>query len=246
MKDWDARLYRQNTGYISDLGMPVLELLSPRSGERILDIGCGDGVLTEKIASLGCDVVGIDASPDMVEAARARGIDARTVNAADLTFEEEFDAVFSNAALHWMRPPQAVVQGVYKALKPGGRFVAELGGAGNVAHIRNALHACLAKHGLPVEDIDPWYFPTPEEYAELLASHGFRVESMEHFERPTVLPTGIVDWVESVARPVLAAVPSDLRAEFVAEVESALRPALCDDEGVWRADYVRLRVAALK
>ena len=246
MKHWDATLYRRNTGYISDLGMPVVELLRPRPGERILDVGCGDGVLTEKIAACGCEVVGVDASPDMTAAARARGLDARSMNAASLEFESEFDAVFSNAALHWMHPPEAVVEGMYRALKPGGRFVAEFGGAGNVAHIRRVLHASLERHGLPPEDVDPWYFPTPEEYAALLGDAGFRVRSMEHFERPTVLPTGVADWLESVARPVLAAVPDDDRVEFVKEVEAGLRPLLLGQDGVWRADYVRLRVLALK
>ncbi|MGA8262442.1 MAG: methyltransferase domain-containing protein [Arenicellales bacterium] len=246
MKHWDAAVYRRNTGYISDLGMPVVELLQPRPGERILDIGCGDGVLTEKIAAVGCEVVGIDASPDMTAAARARGLDARTMNAASLAFDGEFDAVFSNAALHWMHPPRAVVEGAYRALKPGGRFVAEFGGAGNVANIRRVLHASLDKHGLRPEEVDPWYFPTPEEYGAMLNGVGFQVRSMEHFKRPTVLPTGIVDWLESVARPVLAAVPEDTRPAFVMEVEAALRPLLRGEDGVWRADYVRLRVLAVK
>lgn len=246
MKDWDAHLYRENTGYISDLGLPVVELLNPVEGERILDVGCGDGVLTEKIISSGCQVVGIDASPDMVEAARARGIDARIMNASALRFDAEFDAVFSNAALHWMHPPEAVAEGVYRALKPGGRFVAEFGGSGNVAHIRSALRASLDKRGLRSQDVDPWYFPTPREYSALLHGCGFRVESIEHFDRPTVLPTGIADWLESVARPFLGALPPSARQEVAAEVEAALVPLIRDEAGVWRADYVRLRVRATK
>lgn len=246
MKDWNARLYRENTGYISDFGMPVIELLRPRSGERILDIGCGDGILTEKIAGLGCEVVGIDASPDMVKAATARGLDARVMNAAELSFDAGFDAVFSNAVLHWVRPPEAVVEGVYRALRPGGRFAAEFGGHGNIVHIRGALHASLEKRGLIPADVDPWYFPSPAEYGSLLRSCGFEVESLEHFDRPTELTSGMVNWLESVARPVLQAVPAGERREFVAEVEAALAPILRDKDGTWRGDYVRLRVLAVK
>lgn len=246
MKDWNARLYRENTGYISDMGMPVIDLLHPCPGERILDIGCGDGILTEKIAALGCEVVGIDASPDMVQAARARGLDARVMNATGMSFDAEFDGAFSNAALHWVRPPEAVARGVYRALKAGGRFAAEFGGRGNIAHIRRALHEALKKHGLSAEEVDPWYFPSPEEYTGLLRDAGFEVTSVEHFDRSTELTTGMASWLESVARPVLEAVPADERHEFVAEVETSLAPILRDKHGVWHGDYVRLRVLAVK
>lgn len=246
MKDWDARLYRERTGFVSDLGAPVVELLRPRPGERILDIGCGDGVLTEKLVDTGCRVTAIDASEDMVRAAGARGIDARLMDATGLQFESEFDAVFSNAALHWIRPMEKVVAGVYRALKPGGRFVAEFGGHGNVRAIRSALHAALAKRGVAPDDVDPWKFPSPGEYERMLRDHGFEVESIEHFDRLTELPGGIADWIESVGRPFLRALPAGDRTSFLEEVETALAPVLRGDDGIWRADYVRLRVFAVK
>ena len=135
--------------------MPVVDLLAPRPGERILDLGCGDGALTEKLAAAGCDVVGADASAELVKAARARGLDARLMNGEALDFDGEFDAVFSNAALHWMLRPDAVIDGVYRALKPGGRFVGEFGGAGNVATIASALEAALDRRGLRRQGREP-------------------------------------------------------------------------------------------
>jgi len=246
MKDWDAQKYREHTGFVSELGLPVVELLGPGRGERILDVGCGDGVLTGKLAARGCEVTGIDASPDMVRAARERGVDARLTDAAVMDFDEEFDAVFSNAALHWMRPAEAVARNIHRALKPNGRFVAEFGGRGNIAHIRNALHESLRSRGIAPDKVDPWYFPSPGEYAELLQANGFELRSATHFERPTELPGGISDWLESVARPFLAAVPGPAQRDFLAEVEVRLAPTLLGEDGVWRADYVRLRIAAGK
>lgn len=246
MKDWDAQVYREQTGFVSELGLPVVELLDPCRGERILDVGCGDGVLTGKLAAQGCEVTGIDASPDMVRAARERGVDARLMDAAVMDFDEEFDAVFSNAALHWMRPPEAVVRNIHRALKPKGRFVAEFGGRGNVAHIRHALHESLRSRGIAPENVDPWYFPSPGEYAELLRDNGFKLRSATHFERPTPLPGGLASWLESVARPFCAAVPAAMRGELLADLEDRLAPVLLGEDGSWRADYVRLRIVAVK
>lgn len=250
MNDWDARIYRQHTGFVSDLGLPVMDLLEPRAGERVLDVGCGDGTLTVKLVELGCDVVGIDASPDMVAAARERGIDARLLDAADLAARGElhrsFDAVFSNAALHWMHPMGLVARGIARVLKPSGRFVAELGGAGNVDRIRKAIYEALERHGVSGPEIDPWRFPSPDDYAGLLNTAGFDVQFMAHFERPTELPTGIANWIESVGRPFLKAVPTRAQREFLADVEDRLAGELRRDDGTWWADYVRLRVRAVR
>jgi SAM-dependent methyltransferase len=161
---WSARRYAETAHFVPALGVPVLELLAPSADEHILDLGCGDGVLTEKIVAAGARVVAVDAAPDMVAAARARGIDARVLPGQNLPFDGEFDAVFSNAALHWMRPPEAVLAGVRRALKPGGRFVAEMGGHNNTAAIIVALSAVLARRGLDAHRLNPWYFPSAEAY----------------------------------------------------------------------------------
>ncbi len=250
MTDWDARFYRQHTGFVSDLGMPVVKLLAPRAGERILDVGCGDGILTARLVDAGCDVVGIDASPDMVAAARQRGVDARLLNAVDLAaradFAGYFDAVFSNAALHWMHPMEAVVQGIARVLKPSGRFVAEFGGRGNIERIRRAIYQALAERGIAGRAVDPWHFPSEEEYSALLAGSGFHVAHIERFERPTDVPSGIANWMESVGRPFLDSVPDHGRREFLAELQNLLAGELRREDGSWWADYVRLRVHAVR
>jgi SAM-dependent methyltransferase len=242
---WDPNRYQQNAGFVAVLGAPLLDLLAPRRGERILDLGCGDGALTEKIAAVA-SVVAVDASADQIEAARARGLDAHVVDGSQLAFEREFDAVFSNAALHWMRDPDAVIAGVWRALRPGGRFVAECGGAGNVHAILEALVAALDRRGLDGRAAVPWYFPAPEDYRARLERRGFAVESIALIPRPTPLPGALGDWLETFAESFLAAVPPAERPALTREVEAELRPRLVDASGTWVADYVRLRFLALK
>lgn len=244
MQDWSAETYTRNARFVAELGMPVVELLAPQAGERILDLGCGDGALTARLAQLGASVLGVDASADMIAAAKAAGLDARVVDGESLAFDGEFDAVFSNAALHWMKAPQRVIAGVWSALKPGGRFVGEMGGRGNVAQIVAALDAALAARGLAFAN--PWYFPSPDEYRALLEAAGFRVSHIELIPRPTLLPGDIGGWLETFARPSLAALANEARADFIADMVERLRGALCDAAGDWRADYVRLRFAAHK
>jgi SAM-dependent methyltransferase len=243
---WDPERYARNARFVADLGMPVVELLAPRAGERILDLGCGDGALTEKLVAMGCAVVGVDGSCEQIAAARARGLDARVADGERLAFEEEFDAVFSNAALHWMRRADDVIAGVWRALVPGGRFVAECGGAGCVATIRAALTAALQRRGIDATRVDPWYFPTVEDYAGRLRARGFVVGSIALIPRPTPLPGDITAWLETFAESFTAALPAPQRAAFVVDVREALRPTLCDAAGQWTADYVRLRFAACK
>jgi trans-aconitate methyltransferase len=244
--EWSSLRYGQNARFVSDLGEPVVRLLNPQPGERILDLGCGDGVLTQKIASTGAQVVGVDGSADMIAAARRNGVDATIADAHRLGFEAEFDAVFSNAALHWMkRDPDLAIDGVYRAIKPGGRFVAEMGGHGNVAAISVALFAALENYG--VEDcaaVSPWYFPSANEYRKKLEGRGFQVEYIELIPRPTPLPTGMRGWLETFAMAFTQVVPQPKRSAFLDEVTERLRPVLCDSDGQWTADYVRLRFLA--
>ena len=243
---WDPERYARNARFVSDLGAPVVELLAPRPGERILDLGCGDGALTAKLADLGCRVVGVDASTEQIAAARARGLDARVASGEALDFDDEFDAVFSNAALHWMKRADLVVDGAWRALAPGGRFVAECGGDGCVATIVAALSAALERRGHDARAANPWYFPTVADYRARLEARGFVVTSIALIPRPTPLPGDVTGWLETFAESFTNVLPEGERVGFLAEVQEALRPDLCDDEGRWTADYVRLRFAATK
>ena len=244
VQTWDPEAYARNARFVADLGMPVVELLAPRPGERVLDLGCGDGALTAKLVALGCEVVGVDASEPQIEAARRAGLDARVMDGEALAFDSEFDAVFSNAALHWMRRPDAVIAGVARALRPRGRFVAECGGHGCVATIRGALIAALDRRGIDGTAFDPWLFSTAEAYRARLERAGFEVDSIAVFPRPTPLPGDIVAWLETFAQAFTHALPDADRSDYLAEVRDALRPALCDAAGAWTADYTRLRFAA--
>jgi len=243
---WSAERYAETAHFVPALGAPVLELLAPLPGERILDLGCGDGVLTEKIVAAGATVVAVDAGPDMIAAARARGIDARVMDGQKLAFTGGFDAVFSNAALHWMRDQEAVLAGVHRALKPRGRFVAEMGGHNNTAAIIVALSAVLGRRGLDVHRLSPWYFPSADAYRRKLEDAGFTVEEIVIVPRPTILPTGVEAWLDTFAEDFLGAVPEPDRLHARFEVADLLRPVLMDETGTWIADYVRLRFRAIR
>jgi trans-aconitate methyltransferase len=241
---WSAERYAATAHFVPAFGAPVLELLAPKPGERILDLGCGDGVLTAKIAAAGASVVAVDAAPDMVAAAKAKGLDARVVPGQSLAFEREFDAVFSNAALHWMRPPEAVLTGVARALKPGGRFVAEMGGHNNTAAIQVAFRAVLAKRGIEALDQSPWYFPSAGAYRQKLEAAGFRVEEIAIVPRPTPLEAGFLAWLDTFCDDYFNPLPPTDRIAAKREVSDLLEPILKDETGLWIADYVRLRFYA--
>jgi trans-aconitate methyltransferase len=241
---WDASLYAGNGRFVAILAESLVEALRPQPGERILDLGCGDGFLTRRIAQSGATLVGVDNSPQMVAAAKERGADARYASGESLSFNQEFDAVFSNAALHWMSDQDAVLRGVYRALKPGGRFVAECGGQGNIAAIRVALLAVLTAHGIPPARIENNRFFGCEEYRERLESLGFAVEEITLTPRPTPLPSGMAAWLETFRRSVLELLPHQERAAAIDQIVTLLKPVLCDREGHWTADYVRLRFLA--
>ena len=245
---WNASRYAANAAFVPALGQPVLDLLQPQPGERILDLGCGDGVLTAKIASTGAQVVGVDSSKNMVAAARQRGLDARVMDATKLTFDQEFDAVFSNAALHWIKDdPDAAIACAYRALRRPGRFVAEMGGHGCVAAINLALFVGLENRGIKnAARFCPWYFPTVEDYTGRLERAGFVAESVQLIPRPTPLRAGMRGWLETFANPFCAALPEDQRGDYLDEATKMLSSVLCDEKGRWTADYMRLRFIARK
>lgn len=245
---WSPTDYARNAAFVPELGRAVVELLAPKPGERILDLGCGDGVLTEVLVAAGAEVVGVDASPAMVAAARARGLDARAMDGQALAFEAEFDAVFSNAALHWMLDPGAVAAGVFRALRPGGRFVGEQGGAGNIAKLRQALRDVLTALGYPVPGEDPQRYASPEEFTGVYAGAGFEDVEAWLIERPTPLPGGAAEWYKTFRAGFLdtAGVPEAELDAVAAAAEERAAPALRQPDGRWIADYVRLRFTMRK
>ena len=243
-QQWSPADYRQHAAFVPALGAPIAARLDAQPGERILDLGCGDGVLTLDIAAMGATVVGVDASAAMVEAARARGVDARVLDATMLPFDSEFDAVFSNAVLHWIPDAGAVLAGVARALRPGGRFVAEFGGHGNVAAIAVAVRAVLGARRIPFRW--PWYYPTADEYRAKLEAAGFEVRDIALVPRPTPLPTGMAGWLQTFGGALLAPLAPALREDVTREIVELLQPVLCDSEGRWTADYVRLRVVGVR
>ncbi|HWB09634.1 MAG TPA: methyltransferase domain-containing protein [Pirellulales bacterium] len=248
---WNASLYDDRHAFVYQHGADLIDLLKPQPGERILDLGCGTGHLTAKIADAGADVLGIDASSAMVEQARRNfpGVSFEVADARGFRPDRPFDAVFSNAALHWIRPPGAAVETIACALKAGGRFVAEFGGRGNVRQIVTALEAAIGGHfGRVVEDLNPWYFPSIAEYASLLERAGLEVRDAWLFDRPTPLDdgdTGMANWLAMFGEPCLTAVPEEGRSEVIARAIELMRPHLWG-EGRWTADYRRLRVVAVK
>ena len=237
-------MYAGNGRFVALLAESLIETLQPQAGERILDLGCGDGFLTRRIAESGATVVGVDSSPQMIAAATDRGLDARFASGEALPFDGEFDAVFSNAALHWMRDQDAVLNGVHRALKPGGRFVAEFGGQGNIAAIRVALRAVLLPLGIAEEGIENNRFFSSREYRARLEGHDFLVEEITLTPRPTPLPSGMAEWLLTFRRSVLEQLPVAQRPAAIEQIVALLKPVLCDREGNWTADYVRLRFVA--
>lgn len=245
---WEARDYAENAGFVPALGAPVLVLLAPQPGEHILDLGCGDGVLTAKIAEAGASVVGVDAADTMIAAAIARGIDARVADGQALDFGPEYDAVFSNAALHWMLDGAAVAAGVFRALKAGGRFVGEMGGHGNIARLRAALYAELTERGYTLPTAEPQWYPTPDAFAAIYTAAGFVDVDAHLIPRPTPLPAGVTGWLHTFRTGFMdsANVPDAEQAAVAQAVQTRLEPEFLQPDGTWLADYVRLRFSMRK
>ena len=248
---WNAELYDSKHSFVSNLAADLVELLSPKPRECILDIGCGTGHLTNKIATLGGEVVGIDSASTMIEQARIHypNLQFELADATTLQFTEQFDAVFSNAVLHWIKEPEKVVAGIRRALKPKGRFVAEFGGKGNVELIFAAIHIAMQAAGYPInEALNPWYFPSIGEYGTVLEQQGLQLTFATLFERPTPLDDGeegMQNWIKMFANSFFKALPDDKQTQVLADIENQLRPQLYKD-GTWFADYKRIRVIAVK
>ena len=245
-QNWNAEEYNTNAAFVAQLGNSILEILEPKSGERILDLGCGDGKLTLEIQNYGCQVLGIDSSKEMINTTRKLGIEARVISGDNLNFDQEFDAIFSNAALHWMLDKDQVAQGVYQALKTGGRFVGEFGGKGNINSVITAMSEVFQDFPELGKFSNPWYFPSVAEYAKILNQAGFEINYLELIPRPTLLNTGIRGWLNVFANGITNHLNSDEQEIFINEVEKRLKPIIFSEDHGWVADYIRLRFKATK
>jgi SAM-dependent methyltransferase len=245
---WNAADYARVAGFVPAFGAAALDLLDPRPGERVLDVGCGDGALSLKIIDRGAEVVGVDSSPELVEVARAAGIYAELTDAADMQFDRLFDAAFSNAALHWMLDKEGVAAAIFRALQLGGRFVGEMGGAGNIAILRGGIRAELEERGYPVPATDPQWYPSVDEFRGVYEAAGFTDIDARIIPRETVLAAGIAEWVKTFRVGWLdaASVPQADRDEVVRAIERRLEPQLRRPDGSWFADYIRLRFTMRK
>lgn len=245
---WDAGEYARVGGFVAELGRAALDLLDPRPGENILDVGCGEGALTKKIVERGATVVGIDNSHSMTSAAQAAGMDARLLAAEEMSFDSEFDAAFSNAALHWVLAKEQAAAAIFRALKRGGRFVGEMGGFGNIAILRSGIRAELRERGYAVPAEDPQWYPGPDEFREVYSVAGFTDIDAQLIPRQTPLKAGVAAWVKTFRAGWLdtASVPDAERDKIASAIERRLAPKLQQPDGSWSADYVRLRFTMRK
>jgi len=242
---WNPDEYKKHTSFVSELALPVVDLLDPKAGEKVLDLGCGDGTLALEIEHRGAEVLAVDLSEEMVQKAKENGIEAMVSSVTDLPFKEEFDAVFSNAVLHWVKQSDLAVDNIAKALKRGGRFVAEFGGKGNVHHLVQAMELAFKKHPEFGAFVNPWYFPSSAEYKTKLERNGFTVEYIELIPRPTPMED-IGKWLEIFANGVTIHLGKEQFELFKADCKEYLKEHIYTKDDGWVIDYVRLRVKATK
>ena len=243
--NWNPDEYKKHTSFVSELALPVVDLLDPKVGESVLDLGCGDGTLALEIERRGANVLGVDLSVEMVQAAKENGIEAMVTSVTALPFTEEFDAIFSNAMLHWVKQSDLAIENIAKALKCGGRFVAEFGGEGNAHHLVKAMELAFQKHPEFGEFVNPWYFPSPAEYKTKLENNGFKVEYIELILRPTPMED-IGKWLEIFANGVTAHLSKEQFKLFKDECKAYLKEHIYTQKDGWIIDYVRLRIKAIK
>lgn len=247
---WNPNLYDQQHSFVSEYGSSLIDLLQPEKGEVILDLGCGTGDLAHEIAQVGATVIGIDQSENMIEQAKKKfpSIKFHVEDATILNYKENFNAVFSNATLHWVQPPKEALQCIYNSLTIGGRFVAEFGGKGNVKTITNELINEMKKSGIPnSEQRFPWYYPSVGEYTSLMEQVGFRVTYAIHYDRPTILKgeDGLKNWIHMFGGALLEGIDAQQKETIISNVVTTLKPTMFDGEN-WTADYKRIRVVGMK
>lgn len=247
---WNATLYDTNHSFVSKFGNDVVHLLNAKKGEHILDLGCGTGDLAHTLYNRGIHVIGIDKSENMVQQAKQKYPHITFIihDAINLDYHHTFDAVFSNATLHWVKPPKQALYNIYTSLKPGGRFIAEFGGKGNVQTITTAIMNEFQNFGIPYDEEQfPWYFPSIAEYTGLMEEAGFRVAFAQHFDRPTALngEHGLRNWILMFANSMFEGIAEDTKEFILTKVENNLKEILCTN-GRWVADYKRIRVIGVK
>ncbi len=247
---WNAAFYDGKHSFVSKYGSGIMELLAPMEGEKILDLGCGTGDLAKQLSDSKVNVIGVDQSENMVQQARSKYPDIPffVQDATKLDYEDEFDAVFSNATLHWVKQARKALISTYKSLRHGGRFVAEFGGKGNVQTIVDEIIQQLKTAGIDYQKEQfPWFYPSIAEYSSLMEDVGFRVTFAQHLDRPTPLDgeDGLRNWIKMFGSQLLDGVNSSTQNSIINEVENQLKGRLYQD-GHWVADYKRIRVIGVK
>jgi 2-isopropylmalate synthase len=243
--NWNADKYNKHADFVSNLATPVVDLLNPIENEKILDLGCGDGTLAVEIEKFNTKVIAVDLSQSMVEKTKEKNIEAYVMSATDLNFNNEFDAIFSNAVLHWVKDSKIAINKINTSLKDNGRFIAEFGGYGNIKFLTDAMQKVFDKHKEYGEFNNPWYFPKDTDYKKLLEGNGFKVEYIELIPRPTLI-NDISNWLDIFANGIVSHLTNEQQLNFKQEVREILKPKIYTEKNGWVADYVRLRFKAIK